>query len=478
MYNYGTAGFRYNSTIIEKIAFKIGKGLVLCALLTNNTIGVMITASHNNYNDNGIKITDNNGRMISKDLEDIMTHIVNLKYIRTYNYISNFFKKHKNIIELNPIINIVIGQDTRNSGENIKNLIIDGINSIYDYINIIDLQKVTTPEHHYYVNNMTCNFIEKNYIDKYTNIYSKLYINHQVIVDCANGVGYLTLAKIIKLSNKESFVNMINTNISNYKKLNYKCGSDYIMNNLIKQKINHLETNKLYVSFDGDCDRIICYFKENDILYLLDGDHISALIIYYINTVLKISEIDVIHTCYSNDAFINWVKKQNIKTKCCPTGVKYLDKEARNKKIGIYFEYNGHGTCLFNNISFTELFFLRDIFNQVVGDGIATLAGILFILNENNIKLIDWYNLYKKNNCIHDKIIVKDKLIYKTNDLGTKLLQPNNIVEQVENIINNENIKCIIRPSGTEDILRIYIEGYKSDDKLNKIMDKIKRIIT
>lgn len=461
---YGTAGFRYNHKIIEEIAFKIGIGLVICSTYTNKRIGIMITASHNKYEDNGIKITDDKGAMIGQRLEEIMEQVVNSEN----NKIIDLNQNDQNIE--NTMVKIVIGQDTRKSGTSIKKLIINGAKSVCNNVIIVDLGKVTTPQHHYYLHNKF-----DNYIDKYTDIYSKLEINIPVVVDCANGVGYLTLYKILNMSNKDSFINLSNTNTKKYSQLNNKCGSDYVMNNMTN--ISDFGPNKLGVSFDGDADRIICYFEENNKMFLLDGDHISALILYYLIDVLKINlNINVICTGYSNGAFIDFCKGKGINTRCCPTGIKHLDKKARNGDIGLYFEYNGHGTCLFNNCT-AKVNFLKQVFNQVVGDAIGTLAAILFILNETNMSLMDWHKLYDKRNCLIAKVKVKNKSIYKTDSLGTTLLQPYKIALDLKNILNGINIRWFVRPSGTENIVRIYVEGNKTDDELGQVVDEIKKIL-
>lgn len=447
---FGTSGFRYNHKIIENISYKLGIALVKCSININNRIGVMITASHNQYEDNGIKITDDKGELLSKELEELMTKIVNSDDIN-YN--------------IEDKVEIIIGQDTRESCNRIKRLIIEGAHSVCKNLSITDLNKVTTPEHHYYL-------VNTDYKDKYKKIYEKLNINIPVIVDCANGVGYLSLYKILR----GSTISLVNTSVNTYNKLNNMCGSDYMMNNIMKNNISFIKPYSLGVSFDGDADRIVCYFIEDNKKYLLDGDHISALILYYLNSILKLKdEISVIHTGYSNGGYIDWVKNKGIETICCPTGVKYLDRVARNKKIGLYFENNGHGTCLINtDLNIPKLNKLKQMFNQVIGDAIGTLASILFILDETNLTLMEWYNLYDKRNYLNDKIKVKDKSIYKTDLLGTTLLEPKDISNKLNNILDENNVRGFIRPSGTEDIIRIYVEG---DNDLRSVTKKIKALL-
>ena len=56
-FNYGTAGFRFNEDLLEKISFR--SGILTCLLsMSKNSLpyGIMLTASHNIYTDNGVKI--------------------------------------------------------------------------------------------------------------------------------------------------------------------------------------------------------------------------------------------------------------------------------------------------------------------------------------------------------------------------------------------------------------------------------------
>ena len=151
--NYGTAGFRDNYEKIVDISYKIGIIIAYLSTKNNTNFGIMITASHNNYLDNGVKIVDKYGVMITKENEIIIEDYINNLY--TINKIPNKLET----------CNIYLGNDTRLHCKLIKENIVNGINSISDAINIIDYDIVTTPQHHYLVNNKALN---KNvYIDKF-----------------------------------------------------------------------------------------------------------------------------------------------------------------------------------------------------------------------------------------------------------------------------------------------------------------------
>ena len=63
LFKYGTAGFRTKGKELEKVCFRVGILVALRAKLTSR-VGVMITASHNQKDDNGVKIIDSDGSML------------------------------------------------------------------------------------------------------------------------------------------------------------------------------------------------------------------------------------------------------------------------------------------------------------------------------------------------------------------------------------------------------------------------------
>ena len=176
---YGTAGFRDNAEKIIDISFKIGRIISYLAITENHNLGIMITASHNEYQDNGVKIVNSDGQMINKNYESIIENYINDK------------EEIGNYMEILSPKKIIIGCDSRQSCDKIKSEIIKGIYSISKKIGVIDYEKVTTPQHHYLV---SINSNDKDdYIEKFKEI-KVLNINtSNVMIDCANGIGYWPL---------------------------------------------------------------------------------------------------------------------------------------------------------------------------------------------------------------------------------------------------------------------------------------------
>jgi phosphoacetylglucosamine mutase len=458
---YGTSGFRDKSKEIINISYKIGQAMCNLVLSNNKNYGIMITASHNYYEDNGVKIIENTGNMISKRDENFIE-----------DYVNNLFELDKIIDVMTPKY-IYIGYDTRSSCNNIKLNIIKGIKSVCNNINIIDFGKVTTPQHHYLVSVNSHN--PNDYISKFNKLINFNLNFSNITIDCANGIGYYPLCQLKSIHNLE--YKLINTDVHNHQLLNHNSGTDYVISSNNLPSLNIVDS--FGCSLDGDADRFIFYYYDMK-LNILDGDYIAMLYILMLTKILNKNPnkytFGFIHTPYTNKAVIEWVKKinDNIQIECTATGVKNLHHAALKYDISVYFESNGHGTLLINNLDLNQdddIYKINILNNKVVGDGISGIFCVLNFLKELNMSYKDWFNLLVKNNNLLYKKEVKDKSIFKTNDVGDRLLEPVNIQNMLDDIMKKYDCYCFIRPSGTEDIIRIYIEGKTNLFDIRKEID-------
>jgi len=75
-FKYGTAGFRDRGEHLTRAFFRVGLGTAIRAKQVG-TVGIMITASHNPYYDNGVKIVEPDGSILVHRWEEMMEHLVN-----------------------------------------------------------------------------------------------------------------------------------------------------------------------------------------------------------------------------------------------------------------------------------------------------------------------------------------------------------------------------------------------------------------
>ena len=483
-YKFGTSGFRYKSHILLEIAFRIGQYLSYLSSKNDKYIGVIITASHNHYADNGVKIINYDGNLLNEIHELECTQFVNQEIELTLS---------------EGIPKILISMDTRRSGPLIKSMIMKGIYSVCENSEILDLQYCSTPKMHYEVYSINHN-LEISYEQYY---FSKIDITQQnVIIDCANGVGSIILKDL-------KYNNLVNTLTTKYHLLNNSCGSDFICTNNTFPNFNYTDTSKLnntlYASLDGDADRCIFFYEnENRDFILLNGDYISALYCYFLHQLYD-DEIYFVHTSYTNKGLIHYLHSLHIKTVCVATGVKNLQREVIHYDLGVYFESNGHGSIYYNQKIMDELIPEMIVEEQIpeevvekevvsendtlkkllkmqslfTGDALSHVFGVQYIMNELNMTKEDWFNLYKIHKNKLYKINVENKNIYKCDKNETELVEPVEIKNKINEFMEKYQCFIFVRPSGTEDVLRVYIEENKLEQDINfeNILEELKTIL-
>lgn len=479
--SYGTAGFRYeNQVIVRNVAPKLINALMDLSIIYNfNLIGIMITASHNTHEYNGVKLIDHNGKMLSNEYEQYLENKINTETVLA----SSNIKK----------LTCIIGYDTRPSSIDIIKVFKENSQGLD--INFIDIGLRTTPEFHACVNYLFRNqnhnhnhnqhnhnndiIMSKNttsicnrYITKITklNAFNDIIkqINQSMIIDCANGVGSILLKRI-----NDTFP-LININTADPKQLNNNCGAAYAIENPLMYSNNH-GGDKLIASLDGDADRLV--FIQNK--KIINGSKIACMLAKYIvkhycKYIPKYFKLGFIHTAYTNGACVDYAKEIGFTVCCSDTGIKHLNNAATNFDIGIYFEHNGHGSIYFSEEA-KRLFKRTDIntrtfytlCNQYIGDGVYLIFLSAFMnINDKNL-FNELVNLYID---LPSKLLSYDKIKYAlllSNTSQSYLLEQSKLL----------NTRLYIRSSGTEEIIRVYLEGYKCEELLEIITNYIKNNI-
>lgn len=475
VHRYGTAGFRYHSSIIEQIAPLIGEFIATEAghfdELAGKHIGVMITASHNPINDNGVKIIGPDGTSIGHEFEKQVEAFVN----------GTAPKRASTAASRS--VNLIIGTDTRPSSEPLKRLIVKAFKG-----KVIDHGMTTTPQLHYMTK--AVNEGQRGAMD-YVEYYKKVFVDlvmpamplsTQIVVDCANGVGFGTLLKIVGNDSNITFVNNDQPLF-----LNSECGADYIKTKKAPPRgvTAGSKPGAIYASLDGDADRLVMFDFAQDQLRMFDGDRIAALLTLWVKKlmaeagpVVKDLTVGVVQTAYANGASTAFIEKHvSNKVVFTPTGVKYSHHAALAFDIGIYFEANGHGTVLLSKRASKAFPKLARITNPLVGDAIADLFMVIRAMHDLEMSADQWHQLYTERPNHLLAVPVKDRGMYKTTPDERALLEPAGIQGQIDGLIASyPQARAFIRPSGTENVVRIYAEG-ATDGNAKELAERIKQLL-
>ena len=201
-------------------------------------------------------------------------------------------------------------------------------------------------------------------------------------------------------------------------------------------KINNAQIG---IALDGDGDRIMLVDENGSIV---DGD----AILYILSQNISDKNIGVVGTAMTNMAYENKYKELNIPFVRAKVGDKYVMEELVKNNYKIGGESSGH---------------IINLNYSTTGDGLLTALQLLAIFSKNKEKNVSEYqaDLQLMNQCM-----INVPLNNKVKNEELSLLY-NDIFEVEERLKNNGRV--LLRPSGTEPVLRVMVEA--KEEKIAKL---------
>ena len=347
--------------------------------------GIMISASHNPPEYNGIKIFDHNGQKITKEVENKIQ-----KLVEEQNQNQSVPRKEFSLKTNKELMDIYMKSLIHTmDGENLSGL--------------------------------------------------------KIILDTCYGSA-TTCAKEI-FQNLGADVRVIN-NSKNGLKINMNCGSTNL--EPIKKALEENPADMGF-SFDGDADRVIGLDSKGNVL---DGDHILFLWGRELMEQKILTNNLLISTQMANLGFEKaWNKIGGILHRT-DVGDKYVHDAIKEKRAVLGGEQSGHILSKINNFS---------------GDGILTALQIAKYCKKKNITLNDWF---KSSFDPFPQKLTNINLDFNINKINpkTKILIDRTI--EIYQANNTDNFRVYIRPSGTEPLMRVLVEA-KNHTKVNSLSSEI-----
>ena len=334
--------------------------------------GVMITASHNPYYDNGIKIVDAGGKKLDDATTDIME--------------------------------AYIDGDLLNSCPALPYAKNDTIGRILAY-----------------------NSGRESYKDRLISSMKNKLDGIKVGLDTSNGSAYRIAREVFEALGAVVVSVADNPNGIN---INDKCGSGHMESLCRLVKENNLDVG---FAFDGDADRCIASDTNGNVV---DGDKIIYILAQRLKRLGKLPHNTVVVTVNSNSGFIKSLTKSGINADICNVGDRFVSERIDEGGYSLGGEQSGH-------------VIIRE--NGPVGDGILTAIEVCNEMVDMDMCIselvsdVETYPQYSKSVKVNDKVTVMK---------SEKLRMEKEIAE--EKI--GERGRILIRPSGTEPIIRIMVE--------------------
>ncbi|MDP8003652.1 MAG: phosphoglucosamine mutase, partial [Caldisphaera sp.] len=360
--------------------------------------GVMITASHNPPEYNGIKVIAGDGIEIPHEKEDIIE--------------SYYFNNYSSKIELRSYDNEVKVK------EGIIDLYIDAV------LNQVDVEKIAKR-------------------------------NFRVVVDCANSVGSLTAPLLLKKLGVKAFT--VNCNLDPYfPGRNPEPNAETLQNTM-----NYISLIKADAGFahDGDADRAMILDNNGRIQW---GDRTGALLTEFTTKIWKKYNKKTYTAVSSSTLVEEYLKPKGIEVGWTPVGSVTIAREITKNKDAISgFEDNGG---------------YMHVPHHTVRDGAMAIALILYMLSEYNESLSNLYDKLPQYYAIKTKIEAnRDQALCGVEAVKERYSSYKMItIDGVK--VFGDDFWLLVRPSGTEPLLRITGEA-KTEKRIEGIInDTIKYI--
>ena len=270
----------------------------------------------------------------------------------------------------------------------------------------------------------------------------------KVIFDGANGAGYKVGPRILN----ELGAQVLSIGCSpNGQNINDNCGSTHP--ELLQQTVKAVGAD-VGIALDGDGDRVVMVDENGE---LLDGDQLLFILAMDFKSRGKLKS-PVVGTVLSNIGLEIALKNNGIDFLRSKVGDRNILKLLREEGGNLGGEASGHMICM----DYAE-----------TGDGLITAIQILAIMRRNNETLSSLSNKMKKHPQISENIDNSNNFnIHESDEIKQ-------LISNLEDTFDGKG-RVILRPSGTEPLIRLMLEGENMDHLQSQMIElkaKVEKIV-
>ena len=288
---------------------------------------------------------------------------------------------------------------------------------------------------------------QRDYIDYLKSIVNVDFKGLKVVLDCANGAAYKVAPTIFS----ELGANVVTINSEpDGNNINDKCGSTHpekLQEAVVKHKAN------LGLAYDGDADRLIAVDENGNIV---DGDHIMVLSAIHLKNKGKLAQDTLVVTVMSNIGLTIAAKEHGINLATTVVGDRYVLEEMKNSGYNLGGEQSGHMIFLDYNTT---------------GDGVLSSLVLAQIVLEEGKNLSELAAVMTQ----YPQVLVNARIKNENKNRYMEYPEIKSEIERIEKLLDGCG-RVLIRPSGTEPLVRVMLEG-KEEGQIKELATNLANLI-
>jgi phosphoglucosamine mutase len=284
------------------------------------------------------------------------------------------------------------------------------------------------------------------YIDYVTTTTQQDFRKLKIVIDCAHGAAYEVAPRAFRRLGANVIVLNAKPNGTN---INVECGSTH-PEALQKAVVEH--GAHVGIAHDGDADRLIAVDEKGNIV---DGDFILAICGMHMMKKGILKDDTLVATVMSNLGLHLAFKNAGGKIITTQVGDRYVLEAMREHKLSLGGEQSGHIIFLDHNTT---------------GDGIITAIQLVSAVKETGKSLSELAGVMTRLPQVLVNVRVKDKTGWDQNPAIKA------VITEVETQLG-DNGRVLVRPSGTEPLIRVMAEG-PDEKELKSLVEKIIDVVT
>lgn len=289
------------------------------------------------------------------------------------------------------------------------------------------------------------------------------YINHaiqsvpvdlsglKIVVDCAEGASFYTSVEALR----ELGANVVPIhNMPDGTNINSNCGSTHMEE--LQARVVYEKAN-VGLAFDGDADRLLAVDENGAIV---DGDQIMAVVGNHMRNQGKLKKDTIVATVMSNLGFFQMGEREKLHMEQTKVGDRYVLERMREIGASLGGEQSGHVIFMDENTTGDGLLSALHLLEVMVDTGkpLSELASIMTVMPQALVNA-------RVPNHKKDKYMEYPEIAGAIDELNRKFAGDGRV---------------LIRPSGTEPKVRVMIEGRDQkmiDEEAHKLADLIQNIM-